>query len=235
MQLSALESEVFEGLKKSGLSVFRAEDICLLFGFDKTKAYNVVKSLKKKGAISVVRAGLFSLKGTSEFVIGAHLNWPSYLSFWSALNYYGFSDQLPKTVFFSSTKHRKKTKGFTFITLSKKRFFGYASVGDIVIAEKEKVFVDCLLFPKYSGGIREIFGSLKAGLNQLDEKKLVNYALRMNSKAVIRRLGFLLEQTGKKERLEKLRKHIGKGFELLDPSLKRTTIFDKKWLLNINW
>jgi predicted transcriptional regulator of viral defense system len=235
MQLSILENNAFDGLKKSNLPVFRIRDICLLFGFDKTKAYNVVKSLKKKGAIVVVRAGLFSLKGTSEFVIGAHLNWPSYLSFWSALNYYGFSDQLPKIVFFASTRHRKRVKGFVFITLSKKRFFGYVPVGDIVIAQKEKVFVDCLLFPRYTGGIRELFVSLKAGLNQLDERKLINYAFRMDSKAVIRRLGFLLEKAGKKEHLEKLQKHIGKGFELLDPSLKRAKVFDKKWLLNINW
>ena len=47
--------------------------------------------LLKKKAIETIKSGLFALKDADEFVVGAHLNWPAYLSFWSALNYYGFS------------------------------------------------------------------------------------------------------------------------------------------------
>jgi len=40
--------------------------------------------------------------------------------------------------------------------ISKKRFFGYVSIGNITIAEKEKAIIDSLLFPKYAGGIKEV-------------------------------------------------------------------------------
>lgn len=235
MQLSKLEHQVYETLRKNNLLVFKAKDISVLLNFDKTKTYNIIKSLKKKKAIETIRNGRFSLKEASEFVVGANLNWPSYLSFWSALNYYGFSDQTPKKIFFASTKYKKNVRNFRFVTLSKKRFFGYTSIGEIVIAEKEKALIDSILLPKYSGGMQEIFISLKNSLREINAKKLVGYAIQINSKAVIRRLGFLLEKLGEKKHLKQLLENKGKGFELLDPSLKRKNFFNKKWLMDINW
>jgi predicted transcriptional regulator of viral defense system len=236
MQLSRLENEVLEKLKSEGLSVFRVNDVSLLLKFSKVKTYNVLKALKKKQAIEPVQAGFFAIAGASDFAVGAGLNWPSYLSFWSALNYHDLSDQTPKVLFFASVKRKRFIKGFKYVVLSRKRFFGYFSAGEAVVAEVEKAIVDCLLFPKYSGGAREIFSALKAGLKELNVKKLADYALRVESKAVVRRLGFLLEECGfKGKELELLSKHKGNGFELLDPSLKRKNNFEKKWLLDINW
>lgn len=236
MQLSRLENEVLEKLKSEGLSVFRVKDVSLLLRFSKVKTYNVLKSLKKKGAIESVQAGFFAVSGASDFAVGARLNWPSYLSFWSALNYHGLSDQTPKLLFFASTKRKHSVNGFKYVVLSRKRFFGYFSAGEIVVAEVEKAIVDSLLFPKYSGGMREVFSALKVGFNELNVKKLVDHALRVESRVVVRRLGFLLEECGfRGKELELLFKHKGKGFELLDPSLKRKNNFRKKWLLDINW
>ena len=108
MQLSKLESEAYETLRKNGLIIFKTKDIILLLGVNRTKAYNIIKALKKKGAIEAIKAGLYSLKGTNELIIGPYLNWPSYLSFWSALSYYGFTDQLPRTIFYATTRYKKK-------------------------------------------------------------------------------------------------------------------------------
>ena len=235
MQLSKLEWKSYNSLKKNGLIIFKTKDLKLLLGIKKIKTYNIIKALKKKKAIETIKAGLYALTGTNELVIGSHLSWPSYLSFWSAMNYYGFTDQLPKTLFYATTRYRKGIKNYAYVTISKKRFFGYAKVGDIIIAEKEKTIIDSLLFPKYCGGIKELISCIKSAMDELDKNKLLDYAIKVDSKAALRRLGFILELTGCKDKiLKKIARRIGKGYELLDPSLKRRNNLNKKWLLDVN-
>jgi len=233
MLLSKNEELVYRELKKYGFVAFKIKDIRLLFSFSKTKAYNIIKSLKRKKIIKKVQ-GFFVFKDANEFVTGCNIHYPSYISFWSALNYYGWSDNMPKKIFLATTKYNKGTDSFKYVTLNKNRFFGYIRMGEFAIAEKEKSIIDSLLFPKYAGGMREIRKCLENGFDELDKKKLIDYALKVESRAVIRRLGFLLENLGYKK-VEQLRKHIGSGYEYLDSSLKKKNMFDKKWLLDINW
>ncbi|MBU1005030.1 MAG: hypothetical protein KJ561_04325 [Nanoarchaeota archaeon] len=236
MQLSKLQEKAYETLKKNNLPIFKTKDLMLLLSIDKEKAYNLLKSLKKKKAINTAKAGLYSLHGINELAIGPYLNWPSYLSFWSALIYYGFTDQMPRDLFYASTRYKKRIKGYKYITISKKRFFGYTKIGDIIIAEKEKAIIDSLLFPKYSGGIGELAACIKRSLEELDHEKLLDYAFKVKSKSVLRRLGFILDTIGyKKQILDKLLKNIGKGYGLLDPSQGKRNNLNKKWLLDINY
>ncbi|MBN1157309.1 hypothetical protein JXA85_06820 [Candidatus Woesearchaeota archaeon] len=192
MQLSKLEAEAYETLRKNNLTIFKTNDLRLLMGFNAVKTYNLIKTLKKKAAIITKKAGTYALRGTNELAIGSYLNWPSYLSFWSALNYYGFSDQLPKTIFYATTRYRKKTGNFKYVTLSRRRFFGYVRAGDIIIAEKEKAVVDSLLFPKYAGGLRELTESVRNSIDRLDRKKLIEYCKRIKNKAAMERLEMIL-------------------------------------------
>ncbi len=233
MQLSKKESELYEALKKGSLDIFRVKDICLLLDIKKQAAYNLIKALKKKNAIEVIHAGLYAVKGVDDIAIGTSLNWPSYLSFRSALSYYGMTDQMPKKIIFASSRYRKETSRFKYVALHGKRFFGYKAIGEIIIAEKEKAIIDSLLFPKHAGGMREVMQAIRNSINIIDMQKLETYALKMKSKAVIRRLGFLLEEAGFKKAT--LLNHLGKGYELLDPTMKRKNNLNKKWLLDINW
>ena len=230
MQLSKLENQTYESLKKNKLQVFRTLDLTLLLNIDKTKTYNLVKALKKKNAIAVLVPGIYALSDTNDFVAGAYLNWPSYVSFLSALNYYGFSDNLPKKITFASTKYRKNEK-FEYVCLSKKRFFGYRKDGELILAEKEKAFIDSLLFPKYAGGIKEIFKLLNENILELDIGKLIDFSLRVQNKAVIRRLGFILQNKLSKENIKLIHAKIGKGYEFLDPSIRKRKNLNKLWLL----
>lgn len=233
MQLSKLENKAYEEIEKSKLTVFSANDLCLLLGINKTKSYNLIKSLKKKKVIKSLGKRKFALSEKNEFEIASELNVPSYISFWSALNYYGFSDNTPKNIFISTTKYSKNIENFKYVTFSQKRFFGYISIDNVVIAEKEKAIIDSLLFPRYAGGIKEIKECLGVALNEIDLKKLIDYALRVDSKAVVRRLGYLLDFLGIKD-LKKLEKNIGRGFELLDPTLEKKNNLNNKWLLDVN-
>ena len=236
MQLSKLEELVYEKLKKNNFSVFSIRDLCLLLKIDKMKAYNLIKGLKKKDVIKKAGKNFLTFKDSNEMTIATMINYPSYISFWSALNYYGYSDQMPKKIFLATTKYTKEINNFKYVTLSKKKFFGYVRIGDLIIADKEKAIVDSLLFPKYSGGIMEITKCMKSALNEIDLKKLIKYALCVESKAILRRLGFILENLKYNGKLlKKIRAQIGKGYELLDPSLKRKNNLNKRWLLDINY
>jgi predicted transcriptional regulator of viral defense system len=230
MQLSKKEEEAYDALRKNKLFVFRIKDVALLLNIDKTKTYNLIKALKRKNIIEVLTSGVYSFKDTNDFVAGAYLNWPSYMSFLSALNYYGFSDNLPKKITYTSTRYRKNNR-FEYICLSAKRFFGYRKEGEIVLGEKEKVFVDSLLFPKYSGGIKEISRLLLENFEKLDLDKLIDYSFRIGSKMVLRRLGFILDGKLSKIQEKRLLAKIGKGAGLLDSSIKKRKNLNKKWLL----
>ena len=234
MQLSKLENEVYEKLKKNRIVVFKIKDLCLLLNINKIKAYNIIKSLKQKNIIKKIGKGFFSFKEFDELVISTIINSPSYISFWSALGYYGFSDNSPKKIFLATTKYSKEISNFKYITLNKKRFFGYTKIGGIIIADKEKAIIDSLLLPKYSGGVKVLIHCIKAAFNDLDLNKLFDYALKIKSKAVLRRLGYILEEIGYKGSLNILKKNIGKGYELLDPSLSRKNNLNIKWLLDVN-
>lgn len=235
MQLSKLEDRTYEILKQNKLEVFKPRDIALLLKASKTKTYNIIKSLKKKGAIESVQSGIYALSGTSEFSIAPSLHWPSYISFWTALNYYNLTEQMPKIIFVATASYKKQIGKYKYVLLAKKRFFGYTSINNIAIAEKEKALLDSLIFPKYAGGIKEIEKALTNSLPSLDIKKLITYALKMKSKVLLRRLGYLLEKNKiKKSVLESILKEKGKGYELLDPTLKKANNYNKTWLLDIN-
>src|SRR3989338_716479 len=200
MQLSKLEDLVYKTLKNAGFSVFRARDLCMLLKVSRIKAYNIIKSLKKKNVIKKIKNGLFSFGDISEFTLATSIHYPSYISFWSALSYYGLTDNMPRKIFLITTKFSKEINHFKYITLSEKRFFGYIQIGELVIAEKEKAIIDSLLFPKYAGGIKEIIKCIKITLKEIDIKKLINYAEKIQSKVVLRRLGYILELNGYKNK-----------------------------------
>ena len=197
MQLSKTENNIYETLKNAGFVLFTVRDICQLLSMKKTKAYNCIKALKKKKVIRKWGA-YFSFSDADEFVIGPLLHFPSYISLWSALQYYGLSDQMPKKIFLITTKYRKPIGNFVYITVASERYFGYKNVGNITIAEKEKAIVDGLFFPRYCGGIDEVYKCIKNGWKELDKKKLILYTRQMRSRIVTKRLHYVLELCGEK-------------------------------------
>ncbi len=197
MQLSKAENKVYETLKGAGFVLFTVRDVCQILSIKKTKAYNLIKALKKKECIKKWGAQ-FSFVDADEFVIAHLLHFPSYISLWSALQYYGLSDQMPKKIFLITTKYRKPIDNFVYVTVASYRYFGYQKVGDITIAEKEKAIVDALYFPKYCGGLNEIYKSITNGWQDLDKKKLLSYARQMKSKTIIKRLKHAIRQCEEK-------------------------------------
>lgn len=160
-----------------------------------------------------------------EFVIASHLADPMYISYWSALNYHGLTEQVPVTVFAATTEQEptREIHGvtYTFITLTESKFFGYDTVAvdshRVNVASVEKTLVDCADHPEHCGGIRELAKGLAAA--DLDAEKLAEYLLRLGNGAAIKRIVYLasvLDIT--LVRREELVDAFTTGYSKLDPT-----------------
>jgi len=179
-----------------------------------------------------------------EFVLAQILVPNGAVAYWSALNYYGLTEQIPRTVFIQTPVKRGYQKlivldgkRFKVVVVSPEKFFGIGTIRlgrrEVQITDPEKTIVDCLDKPKYCGGIIEVVKALKNA--RLDYEKLLEYAERMKSKAILKRLGFLSErlELGIEKEI-RLSENDKKSFALLDPSMPQGGRFNYRWGLRIN-
>jgi predicted transcriptional regulator of viral defense system len=129
---------------------------------------------------------------------------------------------------------------FQFIYHNEEHFFGNKktwidSFNKVQCSDLEKTFIDCLFKPQYAGGITEIAKAIHKSKDKIDYPKLLDYAKRFNSQAVIKRLGFLLELLEVENPIvDKLQKLRTNSFVALEPSYPKEgkTIF--RWAIQQN-
>jgi len=134
------------------------------------------------------------------YTIATNLYTPSYISFWSASQYYGYTEQILSTIQIVTTKPHKDVHferyTFKFVVLPKKYFFGYSKIqtakGSLFIAEKEKLLLDAFLKPKEMGNFDEILKVFKQADVQKDV--VVNMLKNAKNNSLTKRVGFILEQ-----------------------------------------
>jgi len=182
------------------------------------------------------RRGEYTL---NEFVIGSELVKPYSISYWSALNYHGFTEQIPSTVFVQTTSRKKKRDLLIFgvryliIKISESKFFGFENIWiegeQIIITNREKTITDCLERPEYCGGIIEVAKALNN--EELDYDMLSSYALKMSNSGVVRRLGYLCEQLSIPIDLPTIKTQ---NYLYLDPTMPKKGDPNSKWRLKVN-
>jgi predicted transcriptional regulator of viral defense system len=90
---------------------------------------------------------------------------------------------------------------FQFIYHNEKHFFGTKKIWveymnqsySIRCSDLEKTIIDCLYRPDYAGGIVEIAKAIYTAQQKFNYTRMLKYLEKMQSQAVIKRLGFLLE------------------------------------------
>jgi len=224
------------------------EEILKKFKGNKDSLKIALHRLEQKGEIERIEKGKYLIiplgaeKGKytlHEFVIGSTLIEPYSIAYWSALNYYGLTEQIPTTVFLQTTARKKnqdiKVFGvkYKIIKIKKEKMFvirkEWIDETQINITDKEKTIIDCLDKPQYCGGIIEVVKALKN--NKFDRKKLESYAQRIGNSGVIRRLGYLCEQLNIKIDLPKINV---RNYLLLDPTMPEKDTKNARWRLIIN-
>jgi predicted transcriptional regulator of viral defense system len=218
-----------------------------LFELPMARVYRLVAQLKQMGLLAEVENGKYLVLGfepervlSNPLFIGSQLAVPGYISFWSALHYYGFTEQAPLTVFVATTAKKRsvvfRDQRFRFVTLQPRKLFGYRreAVGNlaVLLADEAKAVIDSLAEPRYAGGVAEVARALNAALPQAEVATLIEYANRMGDKSLGSRLGFLLNRLGQTVAVGDLI-HAASPVKL-DPGRPAGGPMDRIWRIDIN-
>lgn len=129
---------------------------------------------------------------------------------------------------------------FQFIYHNESHFFGEKktwidSFNKVSCSDIEKTIIDCLFKPDYAGGIVEVARAIYNTQEKLNYSKLLEYAVRFNSQAVIKRLGYILELFEiETDIIEELQKMKTASYVVLDTELPKTGKRNSRWSIQQN-
>ncbi len=204
---------------------------------DEHYASLVVSRLQKRGLLKKVTRNKYTTIESMP-VLATQVYVPCYLSFWSASQYYGYTEQILNTFQVAITKRRKmisfENYKIKFIVLPKRYFFGFTKVetreGYVFIAEPEKLLIDALLRPQEMGNFDEIINIVKNA--PMDTEKIVEYLLITKNISVSKKVGFLMEKYKSMDLSQKL-KINDKNYISLNPFTKNAKEIISKWRLKV--
>jgi predicted transcriptional regulator of viral defense system len=254
--LGTIESKLLTTLASRNKNIFSIADAQEVVGSTYIATKLLVNGLVEKSWLFRLIPGKYLIVPLSAgeeaeftgdwFVVGKYLIAPAqyYFSYYSALVIHEMTTQPVMTVYTSTPKRRKKTKvlGATYqnVYTNPGKIWGIEEVWvkpteKVRVSDLERTIIDCLNNPKLCGGISELAKGIWIKRDEINFERLLSYAERFNSKAVIKRLGFLLELFDLSSEIQKkLKEKATSTFVLLDPSLPSAGKYQSKWHLRIN-
>jgi len=233
------------------------EAYLLLSDSAKDNVKRMLSNMTKRGLLMRVKEGLYYLipfeQDAKTFMPDWHLiaeylvnDVKHYIGYFSALQIHNLTTQpnlreqivvnkqiKPSTLFV-------KEIPFQFVYHNEKHFFGNKktwidSFNRVQCSDLEKTIIDCLFKPEYAGGITEITKAIYKIKDKIDYSKILQYAKRFDSQAVIKRLGFLLELLEiKHNAVDELRKFRTNSVVLLEPSYPKEGKTFSRWAIQQN-
>lgn len=217
----------------------------------------LLSDMTKRGLLMRLKGGVYAIIPYEQdaasympdwHLVAAHLvnNADHYIAYYSALQLHNLITQpsLKEQIVVSKQQCPSvidiRGVSFQFIYHNPRHFFGASHVwvdpfSKVICSDLEKTFIDCLFKPHYAGGIVEVAHSLYASRTKTDYEKLLGYATRFGSQAVMKRLGFLLEILGIGAGIiPGLEKNITSSYVLLDTELPHTGKHLSRWSLQLN-
>lgn len=242
-----MRNSILDELSKRS-EIFTVEDALKTCNINRSVLWVILSRLEKMGWIERIEKGKYIIiplgakKGRytlHEFIIGSLLVEPYCIAYWSALHYYGLTEQIPTTVFMQTISRKKKQTievfgiRYKIIKVKKDKFFGirreWLEKSKVNITDKEKTIVDCLDKPQYCGGVIEVIKALND--KELDKEKLSGYAQLIGNTGVVRRLGYLCDRAEINIDLPR----VGtRNYLSLDPTFSKNGLKNAKWKLIIN-
>jgi len=251
--LGPYETKLLFTLEEKGVKVFTIEDAKKILNTSSSVKHVLMNLIRKKriqrikkGTYLLVpaRAGYEGYWTEEALAVIPHIIDMYYVGFWTAMNYWGMTEQIPVTIFVATTKRKRNIefghRKFKFISLSKKKFFGYVQEkmdnSKFNISSKEKTIVDGLMHPEYCGGITEVAKAMWNTRESLDWKNALEMSRKVNMSIVLRRLGYLLSILRIEETIsDMVKKEKFIGYQFLDPLAdKKRLDYSKEFGLIIN-
>lgn len=169
---------------------------------------NMLYRLKDQGRvrqlIKGVYAGALAPVPLSRYRVPTALRDDAILALHSALEWHGVANQTFQTVYYFSARARKDVvfENVTYHRVAppvvlarahKERFQTQSTSDGFLVSNRERSFVDCLLFLEYSGGLEELDKSL-AMFPSFDFDAALKYLKMLRKPWLYSRLGYLLDR-----------------------------------------
>jgi predicted transcriptional regulator of viral defense system len=250
-------ARLLTALHEKRRTIFSFRDVQQVTGAGLIPTRNFVDKLVQRGLASRLKPGLFilvpfELGRERQFLGNPYLvarelvgGRDYYLSHVSAMEMHNMVTQ-PQLVIFTTSPNpfRGRTilgTEFRFVRCKPEHLFGVAEhwvdkTEKVAVSDLERTIIDGLKQPAYCGGFSEVAKGFWMRRADMNVSRLVDYALRLDVGAVIRRLGFLLETSGinAPADLERLRAKLTKTYHLLDPDLPAEGRRVARWRLRLN-
>src|SRR5262249_12066346 len=212
--LGPAEAKVVLSLREQGRTVVRASGVLELLGSENS-ARKVIRNLLSKGWLSRIVGGRSmilppehgpeNLGAHNVLALAAAAVEPSYIGWWSAAAYHGFTAQKPMAVFVAVLRQTPartiEGSDVRFIRIAPRKFFGHETYAvydrKVSISTPAKTLIDCLDRPDLAGGAAELTRIAHRAMTKINPQDLLAAAMAMKSKAVLQRLGFLTDLVGK--------------------------------------
>jgi len=249
-------SDLLTEMTRQGKRIFTFKDAVRAYGSSGQSLRELLSTLVKRGWLQRVEKGKYLILPFEagrerewtehEFIIASYLIQPYYIGFRSALNYYGYTEQVSRTVFIASTRRKLKSSleisgvTYRFVSISERKLFGAKQISidgyQVNISEPEKTIVDCLDQLRYCGGISEVAKALWYGRDELDLVKMAEYSRRNGNRAASQRLGYLIEMLGLKteKAADILLQSISKRYAALDTLSEPKGKYIDRWKVIVN-
>lgn len=251
--LSKREALTLTRLASRNKTVLTLDDIQETVDISYDEAKKIASNLVQKKWLDRLKQGTYLIVPLAagetgeytehEFVIAAALADDMYISYWSALNYHGLTEQVPMTVYAATTERvpERTIHGVTyrFVTVTDAKFFGYEPVAidahTVPVATVEKALVDCADHPEHCGGIVELAKALHAAAPDLDREQLTDDLVRQGNGAAVKRLVYLADvldvELADRDRLEAA---FTTGYSRLDPTRSEEGHYASEYRLILN-
>ncbi len=173
-------------MQQSRRKIFSSQDLRSILNIrNDNTLYKTTEGFIKSGILKKIAKGKYylSINKPDELQIANFLCSPSYISFESALNFYGILIQASYPITSATPLRAFRTtvdeREFTYSHLGPKLYFGYVKKNDVFIASPEKALADELYL--VSKGLRDI-DTTELDLKMIDKKIFTSTVKRFGYK-----------------------------------------------------
>jgi len=142
-------SELTNRLLNSRVNLVDKKSLSLILGVDNERnLFLIISKLIQSDWLVKIERNKYMINNQKlhDFELANFIYQPSYISFESALNYWGILSQFPFETTSATLKNSKlkknNDKNFSFTKIDKKYYFGFIKVNNFLIASREKALFD---------------------------------------------------------------------------------------------
>lgn len=235
--------------------VIHVDDVVIALQLDRTGAAQRLSRWAEQGWLRRVGRGAYvaasiDTMGSDRllddpWVLVPALFAPAYIGGRTAAEHWDLTEQIFKDIFVMTTQavrqKRQERHGtlFSLKHIDGRKIFGMKNVWRhhtrVPVSDVHRTIIDMLDAPAIGGGIQHVADCLAIYLrpDDRDDKRLIDYAVRLGNGAVFKRLGFLAERLPGGAELARLcEQHLSGGHAKLDPAQDGPVVVTK-WRLRV--